>query len=223
MTTYNTLTPELEDTIELEMIHGYRDEDGKKEYPTLKSSATWYNVSYNSLKKIAPSWNWKQKREDQKVKVARKTAQKKKSEDISAAEIEELVVDDFKHNKSANRLRRGVDLELEKIINEDVYLYTDNKTGEAVYGYPSNAAYRLMNLGKALESSQKVAKTAAGEPSDIAKIEGSVQKYKDEFDGIMDSALENLESDEGNSEKVEPVVAKPAGIARGTRRKINLG
>ncbi len=188
MTTYNTLTPELQDTIELEMIHGYRDEDGKKKYPTLKGSAEWYNVSYDSLKKIAPDWKWKQKRKDQKAKVARKTAQKKKSEEISESEAEEIIVEAFKFNKTANKLRRASDIEIDKIIDGKIYLYS-TKDGEEVYGTPKNAAYLLMNLGRSLESAQKVSLTSAGEPSEISKIDGIDNKEADNSFTRVDKIL----------------------------------
>jgi hypothetical protein len=173
MKTYNDITPELEDAIELEMIHGYRDEDGKKKFPTIKSSAEWYNVSYDSLRKIAGKWDWKEKRKTESSKVARKTAQIKKSEEIRASEIEEIVVENFKFNKTANKLRRALDIEIDKIIEGNIYLYT-TEGGETVYGTPRNAAYLLMNLGKSLVDAQKVSLTAKGEPSEISKVEGTI-------------------------------------------------
>ena len=161
------------------MILGYYDEDGKKQYPTLKGSAEWYNVSYDSLKKIAPTWKWKDRRKDHTSKVARKTAQKKKSEEISESEAEEIVVENFKFNRTANKLRRALDIEIDKIIEGKIYLYTDKATGEDILGTPRNAAYLLMNIGKALVDAQKTSLTANGEPSEISKMEGTFESNVD--------------------------------------------
>jgi hypothetical protein len=156
------------------MIHGYRNEDGVKEDPTLKGSAEYYNVSYGSLKQHARNWNWKEKRKDYKLQVDRKVAQKKRSEKLSESEAEEIVVEAFKFNKTANKLRRALDNELDKIIEGKVELYS-LKDGTPVLGTPRNAAYLLMNVGKGLESAQKVSLTAKGEPSEISKVEANVE------------------------------------------------
>lgn len=141
------------------MIYGYKDDEGKKVYPTLKDAAKWYKVSYDSLKQKARKWNWKQKREDHKVKVARKVKEKKESERISESEAEDIVVNDSEFNDAANKLRRAAVKELDRIIDGSV-----NKS----------VGYHLMNIGKALESAQKVSKTAAGEPSEITSVQGDI-------------------------------------------------
>lgn len=199
MTTKNTITPKIAEKIETDMVRGYRDEDGKKQYPTLKKAADWYKVSYDGLKQKARKWNWKQRRDDYKKKVARKVAAKKEEETISDLEAEEIVVEDLKFNKAANKLRRAAVKEIDKLLDEDVVLFV-TKEGEVVKGTPKNAGYHLMNLGKALESAQKISKTAAGEPSIIEKseIEAKVKTdaYSKEFDRIMDDALDGVDQTE---------------------------
>lgn len=186
----NTLTQETRDKIKHDMVYGYYDDNGKKQYPSLKAAAEWYDVSYDSLKQYAKDWRWKQKRKDHQARVHRKVAEKKKSEELSESEAEEIVVDDAKFNKAACKLRRATVLEIEKIIDGKIYLYS-LKDGTSVYGTPRNATYMLMNAGKALESAQKISKTAAGEPSEISKVEG--KEPVDEFNRIMDESLDNLD------------------------------
>lgn len=161
----------LAETIEEEMVFGYKDKTGTKQYPTLKNSAEWYNISYDALRQLAKTWNWKQKRNDHQQKVSQKVAEKQKSEERSDEEAEAIVVDNYRFNKAANKLRRAVVKEIDKISNGDVVLFI-TKEGEKIKGVPKNAAYYLMNAGKALESAQKISKTSAGEPSEIRKVEG---------------------------------------------------
>jgi len=187
-----SISDEISERIEEDMVFGYEDNDGTKQYPTLKSSAEWYKVSYDVLRQIAKEWGWRQRRKDHQLKVSQKVKEKKKSEEMSEAEAEAIVVDDYRFNKAANKLRRATAQEIDKIINGEVYLYSD-KEGP-VYGTPKNAAYLLMNCGKSLESAQKISKTAAGEPSEIKKVEGKVENsYADEFNQIMDDALKKVD------------------------------
>ena len=48
-----TISDDVAERIEEEMVFGYNDEDGTKQYPTLKSSAEWYEVSYDYLRQLA--------------------------------------------------------------------------------------------------------------------------------------------------------------------------
>lgn len=162
-----TLTDELLEQIEDDMVFGYLDEQGLKAYPTLKESAEWYNVSYESLRQKARKWNWKQRRQEHIQKVNRKVRQKKKSEEISEVEAEAIVVDDAKFNKAATKLRRAAVKELEDILEGNQVLKVLDD-GTIIRGKKA-AAYQLMNIGKALESAQKISKTAAGEPSEITQ------------------------------------------------------
>lgn len=154
-----TLTTQIQDKIKNDMIYGYRNEDGEKQYPTLKQAANQYQVSYDSLKQKARKWQWKQKRKDYLTKVKRKVEEKRKSEKLSESEAEDIVVEDVKFNNVANKLRRAADKELDRIIDGSV-----NKS----------VGYHLMNIGKALESAQKISKTAAGEPSEITSVQGDI-------------------------------------------------
>lgn len=202
-----SIPDEVSERIEEDMVFGYEDKEGKKQYPTLKSSAEWYEVSYDVLRQIAKTWNWRQRRKDHQLKVSQKIKEKKKSERLcdekSEAEAEAIVVDDYRFNKAANKLRRVTVKQIEKIEKGEVYLYSD-KEGNPVYGTPKNASYLLMNCGKSLESAQKVSKTAAGEPSEIKKVEGKVENtYSDEFKDIMDRALKNIDTTETEEDKEE--------------------
>lgn len=163
----NTLTKDLQDTIKHEMIRGYYNEDGEKQYPKLTEAAEWHKVSYDSLKQKARTWNWRQKRENYKKKVRRKVAEKKRDEEFSESEAEAIVVEDYKFNQAANKLRRAAVQELDRIIGGKV---------------TQSVGYHVMNIGKALESAQKISKTAAGEPSEISetnvKSEGKYEVTK---------------------------------------------
>lgn len=192
MPDYNKLTDKLLKTIDKDLVRGYRDNEGKKIYPEVKDVAKWYNVSYGTLRKKVGKLNWQDRRTDYINKVNTKVQEKKErnDEEISDAEAEAIVVQDYHFNESANKLRRATDKEIDKIINGEVYLYTD-KDGNPVYGTPKNAPYQLMNAGKALESAQKISKTAAGEPSEISRIQSN-QNVKLDITNpeFMDSELE---------------------------------
>lgn len=156
MAAKRTLSEEIQEKIKHDLIYGYYDEKGTKQYPTIKEAAEWYKVSYDSLRHAARPWNWKQERADHKNRVHRKVTQKKaeQKEQISELEAEKIVVEDAKFNQAANMLRRAVVNELKAIAS-----------GKVV----KSLGYQLQNLGKALESAQKVSKTAAGEPSEYTE------------------------------------------------------
>ncbi len=189
MTAENTLTPEIADKIKQDMIYGYHDNEGKKTYPKLTDAANWYKVSYQSLKKKAGKWKWKQKREDHIAKVNRKVAEKKKSEELSESEAEEIVVNDAKFNDAANLLRRATVQEIQNIM-------------DGTADFKGGIGYQLMNCGRALESAQKISKTAAGEPSDIQKVQGQIDtehRYK--------HTIEMIGSDEFREQELGVLVA----------------
>ncbi|OEC87877.1 MULTISPECIES: hypothetical protein [Methanobacterium] len=195
MTDITPLTQELQDTIKKDMIQGYRDEEGQKAYPKLTEAATWYKVSYDSLKQKARKWNWRQKREEYQNKVKRKVAEKKEIDKLSESEAEAIVVEDIKFNRTANKLRREADKQLDLLDKGEVIIKV-LEDGTLIKGRPSNTPYQLMNLGRALESAQKVSKLAAGEPTEHTKeeINGTIkQEPIDKFNNIMDKALEKLD------------------------------
>lgn len=194
-TNKKSIPDKLAERIEQEMIFGYKDENQTKQYPSLKSSAEWHSVSYDALRQLARGWNWKQKRKDHQHKVSQKVKEKRKSEDISESEAEEIIVNDFKFNDAANKLRRAASLEIDKIIDGKIYLYSD-KNGVPVFGTPKNAGYILMNLGKALESAQKVSKISAGEPSEISKVEAKIKEQQDKRVNSIEDILSNLKRKE---------------------------
>ena len=78
MTTPQPLTENTLDTIKDDLIFGYHNNNGEKQYPNVKEAAKWHKVSYDSLRKRTGKWNWQQKRQDHIDKVNRKVAQKKK-------------------------------------------------------------------------------------------------------------------------------------------------
>jgi DNA-binding transcriptional regulator YhcF (GntR family) len=174
MTNYKPITEKLLETIDKDLVRGYRDEEGKKVYPTVKEAANYYKVSYNTLRRKVGKLNWEQRRKDYVAKVRTKVAEKKQrnDEEISEAEAEAIVVEDYHFNEAANKLRRAAVKEIDKLLDEDVVLFV-TKEGEVVKGTPKNAGYHLMNLGKALESAQKISKTAAGEPAEINETRNS--------------------------------------------------
>jgi dsDNA-specific endonuclease/ATPase MutS2 len=174
MTDYNKLTKEVLEQIDSDLVQGYIDEEGNKVYPEVKDAAEWYNVSYATLRKKVGKLNWQQRRTDYIEKVNRKVQEKKRKDDeeISEAEAEAIVVEDYKFNKAANKLRRAAVNELDKILSAE--------------GFVKGAAYNLMNIGKALESAQKISKTAAGEPSDISKVTNDVNVNDDNQELLRD-------------------------------------
>ena len=102
----------------------------------------------------------------------RKVQEKKRKsdEEISELEAEAIIVEDIKFNRTANKLRRVTDKQSDLLDKGEVVLRV-LEDGTMVTGRPSNTPYQLMNIGKALESAQKVSKIAAGEPSEISQVE----------------------------------------------------
>jgi len=184
-----SIPDETAERIEEEMVFGYNDKDETKQYPTLKSSAEWYKISYDALRQLAKTWNWRQRRKDHQHKVSQKVIEIKKSEERSEAEAEAIVVDDYRFNKAANKLRRASVKEIEKIEKGKIYLYSDKK-GNPIYGTPKNAASLLMNAGKALESAQKISKTAAGEPVEITRVQKELDPSVKKVENLFDKAEE---------------------------------
>jgi len=199
MTDYKPITEKLLETIDRDLVRGYRDEEGNKIYPKVKEAAEWYKVSYNTLRRKVGPLNWEQRRKDYVAKVRTKVAEKKQrnDEEISEAEAEAIVVEDYHFNEAANKLRRAAVKEIEK-ITEGKLVVAVTKEGDLIFGTPKNAAYYLMNAGRALESAQKISKTAAGEPSEISKVEGKTENtYSDKFNQIMDNALNKVDQPNG--------------------------
>lgn len=196
MTTYNKITKELLEKVEDDLVHGYIDEEGNKTYPEVKDAAEWYNVSYATLRKKVGKLNWQQRRTDYKAKVNRKVQEKKRKndEEISEAEAEAIVVEDYKFNKTANKLREAADKELDKIIKGELVVAV-TKEGEVIYGTPKNTAYLLMNIGKALDAAQKVSKVAAGEPSEISKVEQESNDIVNKVKNLFKVAKEGNDTD----------------------------
>lgn len=64
MTDYKPITEKLLQQIDNDLVRGYRDEEGKKQYPDVKEVAEHYNVSYNTLRRKVGKLNWKQKEEE---------------------------------------------------------------------------------------------------------------------------------------------------------------
>lgn len=184
-----SIPDETAERIEEEMVFGYNDKDETKQYPTLKSSAEWYKISYDALRQLAKTWNWRQRRKDHQHKVSQKVIEIKKSEERSEAEAEAIVVDDYRFNKAANKLRRASVKEIEKIEKGKIYLYSD-KEGNPIYGTPKNASYLLMNAGKALDYAQKISKTAAGEPVEITRVQKELDPSVKKVENLFDKAEE---------------------------------
>ena len=179
MTGKKILTPKLLKKIEKEMVRGYDDDKGVKQYPTLKKAAGYHNVSYDALRQKARKWKWKVRRTEYQEEVSRKVQEKKEIEIESEREAEKIVVEDVKFNKAANLIQQAV-TKTANIILEEKAVIAVTKEGEVIRGIPKNAAYQLMNLGKALEAAQKVSKTAAGEPAEINETRSNSRM---EFEG----------------------------------------
>ena len=197
MTNKNAITEAILNTIKYDLIYGYRDEDGKKIYPSVKDASEWYNVSYDSLRRPAGKWNWKQKRKDEQRKISQKVKEKEKSEQICEAEAEAIIVNNAKYNDGANLLRRATVIEIQKIIDGEVVLYT-TKEGD-VKGVPRNALYLLHMGGKALESAQKVSMTAAGETTERSKLEIEANINVDERRESLKEKMHRIVAGNGGS------------------------
>lgn len=181
MTTPQPLTENTLDTIKDDLIFGYHNNNGEKQYPNVKEAAKWHKVSYDSLRKRTGKWNWQQKRQDHIDKVNRKVAQKKKEEEISETEAEAIIVEDAKFNLAANKLRRAAVKEIENVLNGTTY---------------RSVGYVLMNIGRALESAQKISKTAAGEPSEISQVLSNDKSVVNEIKDLFKYAEKGNEKDD---------------------------
>jgi len=178
--------------IKKDYVQGIADEEGLKKFPTYKKLAEKYNTTEGTIKNVGGPEKWSAKRKSYKVNVTKKALEKKSqgkvtSKNIDNNEVEEaaefdaesIVQSDELFNGTGEKLREAVDTEIDRIVEGKIYLYS-TKNGP-VYGVPRNAAYLLMNLGKALESAQKVTKTAFGEPSNIEETRGTVKHEMSDF------------------------------------------
>lgn len=191
MTDYKPITEKLLNTIDKDLVRGYRDEEGKKVYPTVKEAADHHGVSYDTLRRKVGKLNWKQRRKDYVAKVRKKVAEKKQrnDEEISEAEAEAIVVEDYQFNETANKLRRAADKEIDRIM-EGKMVISVTKEGDLIHGIPKNASYYLMNAGKALDYAQKISKTAAGEPVEITRVQNESEQKVKKVENLFDKAEE---------------------------------
>ena len=178
MTTNNTLTEKIRNKIKDDLIYGYTDEDGQKTYPTVKEAAEWYNVSYDSLRRKAGKWKWKQKRKDHINKVAQRVAEKKKSEEICETEAEDIIKSDHRFQNAGEKLRRVINQKLDM-------MQTDLDGGNYV------KAYDLKMIGDALKSAQEVVKIAQGEITKRIQVEEG--GFKDFAKAIREGVQKGLE------------------------------
>ncbi|OPX61210.1 MAG: hypothetical protein A4E25_00025 [Methanobacterium sp. PtaB.Bin024] len=186
MTTTKTLTEKIRNQIKKELIYGYINENGIKIYPTVKEAAEWHKVSYDALRRHAGKWKWKAKRESHQARVA----QKVKEKDECEADVEDILLNDVEFSNVAVKLRNAADAELSDILG-----------GKPV----KSVGYQLMNIGKALESAQKVSKTAVGEPSEITTFTSKqeIKKTVDVF-GRVDKLIQFI--DRGNYNNADRTV-----------------
>jgi hypothetical protein len=145
MITMKRLTKKLLKEIETEAIYGKVDNDGNKQYKSIKKLAESYNVSYDALRKHAGTGQWLQKRKEFRTKVGQKVTEKK-----AEIEAEMIVQSDAKFMDTGEKLRQAVDIKIDKVLN-------DAKAGV----YPSG--YELKMIGDGLKAAQDVVKTAQGE------------------------------------------------------------
>jgi hypothetical protein len=136
------------------LIYGEINEKGKRTYPSLKAACEKIGANYDSVRHQVKVKDLKEERA--RVKAEMDAAIKKEKSDH---QTEESVIGDDKFKKDADLLRIATTLKIQKIKDD-----LDN-------GFDVSS-YHLMNAGKALESAQKVYKTAVGEPSDISQVEG---------------------------------------------------
>ncbi len=64
------------------------------------------------------------KKEDKQRKISQKIKEKQKSEQICEGEAEPIIVNNAKYNDAGNLLRRATVIEIQKIIDGEVVLYT---------------------------------------------------------------------------------------------------
>lgn len=141
--------------IEIEMVYGILDNEGKKTYLSLKQEAEKYNVSYGELRKAASKWNWRQRRTAHRTKVDQKVDEKK-----SEYDAEQIVLADEKFEDTFEKARKVGDIKLDQQLERV-------KEGKHVPGH------EYLNTVSALRGAQEGLKTAQGDNAKRIKIESN--------------------------------------------------
>lgn len=142
------------ETIKKDYVHGIKQEDGTKHFPTQEELCTTYGCAKGTLGTRASKEDWKGQREKISNKIDQKVAEKK-----TEREAEDIVQSDLKF-ENAGELLRKVTVKKLKAMKED--LDVDHRRVRA---------YDIKNCGDALKDAQDVVKTAQGELLEKTKIE----------------------------------------------------
>ena len=167
---HNKLTEELKLKIRDEFVHGFTDEQGVRQYPTIKALVNRYEVSSTTLYKYSSDENW----QSQKNKV-----QTEIQEAVDSERVNKMVSDSKRLDDTAIQIAQAllgrVGRKLQKAYQEEA----NNPDVEAI------SMQELQSASHVAQNAQKLGKLALGEAQEISKVSANVATT-DDFRGILD-------------------------------------
>ena len=181
---HNKLTEELKLKIRDEFVHGFTDEQGVRQYPTIKALVNRYEVSSTTLYKYSYDENC----QSQKNKV-----QTEIQEAVDSERITKMVSDSKRLDDSAIQIAQAM---LNRVGQRLQKAFQDEQRN------PSNEALTLQELREAshvAQNAQKLGKLALGEAQEISKVSADVSN-PEAFHRVMEQLdeLANARSQGGS-------------------------
>jgi len=181
---HNKLTEELKLKIRDEFVHGFTDEQGVRQYPTIKALVNRYEVSSTTLYKYSSDENW----QSQKNKV-----QTEIQEAVDSERVNKMVSDSKRLDDTAIQIAQAllgrVGRKLQKAYKEEA----NNPDVEAI------SMQELQSASHVAQNAQKLGKLALGEAQEISKVSADVSN-PEAFHRVMEQLdeLANARSQGGS-------------------------
>ena len=154
-----------------DFVHGYTTEDGFWKQPTVKEISDKFNISYNTVYKLAQRDEWQEKAKDYASKYYNQIAKVKRQElSKHGVEIDTKIIDITKN--ILNQVMKGLE-----------------QKGKEISGW------KLDNFASASRKAQKMAKLALGEPTENMKVETVDATQSETFKEALET-LKEIESEQ---------------------------
>lgn len=172
------LTEAMKEDIRREFIHGYTDENGAFQYPSIDSLVQRYGVSRTTLYRYSSKEDWQGQRNHVQTEI---------DERIRSQRLKDYVEHSNRLDDNALRLAQSLMAKVaRKIRDDEAQLQADPD-------YEGMTAGVMDRLASVVAQAQKIGKLALGEAQEISKVSANVaipesfREIADELDAIAAS------------------------------------
>jgi len=178
------LTEDLKLAIRDEFVHGVTNEEGVRQYPTMKALVIKHGVSSTTLYSYSSDENWQGQKNQVQTDIQEK---------VDADRVERMVSDSKRLDDTAIQIAQAllgrVGRKLQKAYQEEA----NNPAVEAI------SMQELQAASHVAQNAQKLGKLALGEAQEISKVSANVSN-PEAFHRVMDQLdeLANAKSQGGS-------------------------